>query len=673
MTIKQRVAVASGVPLVFMLLLATFLSWKFWNSYRIDENIKSIVELTVVSSHLVHELQKERGMSAGFIGSSGRKFGKSLREQRAETDKRLKAFMDFINKAKLPKEVRRALEKLTPELQRISEVRRSVDSLGIDKIEVVKFYTNINNSLINLLGTAIHGAENIHIAARILAIKEFSSAKDLEGIKRALLSVIFAQDRLERDMLMRYADINGREEAFLSSFKSVAPKEYLKRYAEVISKEEFQEALKLEKLITQKVWGYGVDPEHWFAVQTKKINLLKDMEDFMLADTEGTVNSMSRRELMKFAFVSSLSVVILIGAFLTALKTLRAVSERIDEVVREVEEVSENMSFKVDITTNSKDEFTPLERALADMFKSIGSAISSITSVMREVAEGEFNKRAEGKFRGDIKLLVDEINLSLENLQSTISAIKDVMKEIAKGNLKERISINQKGELRELVDYINSSIGDLRELLLHIREDISHVSENIANINVSIEETSEAIRQISQETIKAREVSSEVDKAIEVGKTKVETMHTTIGKIVEVSKNITTITNTIITIAEQTNLLALNAAIEAARAGELGKGFAVVADEVRRLAEISGNAAKEIAQLVENVVRTVEEGKEVSDAVVESYSKIEAITREMSTIISNIATAMEEQSRAIELMRNNMTEISSSTQNIEEEMDKFKL
>ena len=55
-------------------------------------------------------------------------------------------------------------------------------------------------------------------------------------------------------------------------------------------------------------------------------------------------------------------------------------------------------------------------------------------------------------------------------------------------------------------------------------------------------------------------------------------------------------------IAQQTNLLSLNASIEAARAGDSGRGFAVVAEEIRNLSEESSKGAKQIAEIVNQLI-----------------------------------------------------------------------
>ena len=87
-----------------------------------------------------------------------------------------------------------------------------------------------------------------------------------------------------------------------------------------------------------------------------------------------------------------------------------------------------------------------------------------------------------------------------------------------------------------------------------------------------------------------------------------------VGELGKRSDEIGQIVETISNIADQTNLLALNAAIEAARAGEHGRGFAVVSDEVRKLAEQSGEAARNIAELIHSI-------QEDTSAAVESIEK----------------------------------------------------
>ena len=165
-------------------------------------------------------------------------------------------------------------------------------------------------------------------------------------------------------------------------------------------------------------------------------------------------------------------------------------------------------------------------------------------------------------------------------------------------------------------------------------------------ISASIEELSASIDSIAQNGRLSDEIAQRTKAEADIGAQAIDRSIESMGLINASSEEINEIVKVISEIAGQTNMLAFNAAIEAARAGEHGLGFSVVADEVRKLAERSSQATKEISKLINETVKRVTLGSEVSREAGEAFKKILDGITETTNSISQISVAANEQQTA---------------------------
>jgi methyl-accepting chemotaxis protein len=158
-------------------------------------------------------------------------------------------------------------------------------------------------------------------------------------------------------------------------------------------------------------------------------------------------------------------------------------------------------------------------------------------------------------------------------------------------------------------------------------------ASSMENINVRVNKNAESALKTSERAkishesaVKGKSVMMEMLKAMDqinesnLGISRqITASHQKISEIVKVIQAIGEKTKVINDIVFQTKLLSFNASVEAARAGEHGNGFAVVAQEVGSLAQMSGNAAREIGMLLS-----------------ESTQKVESIVGETTTTVQRL-------------------------------------
>jgi methyl-accepting chemotaxis protein len=184
--------------------------------------------------------------------------------------------------------------------------------------------------------------------------------------------------------------------------------------------------------------------------------------------------------------------------------------------------------------------------------------------------------------------------------------------------------------LKQISDALDESSAQVSSAAGQIASSSEELSQAATEQASSLEETSSSVEEMSSmvnintENAKKASENSEISKRqAERGRTVVQEMvlsmsqinesnnnimtqinhsNEQMGEIVKVIQEIETKTKVINDIVFQTKLLSFNASVEAARAGEQGKGFAVVAEEVGNLAQMSGNAAKEISEMLASSV-----------------------------------------------------------------------
>jgi len=237
------------------------------------------------------------------------------------------------------------------------------------------------------------------------------------------------------------------------------------------------------------------------------------------------------------------------------------------------------------------------------------------------------------------------------------------------------ISLFIAGSISLPIQRVIKSIRESSDNLSHAAEKFEKTSQvldsSTAQQAASLEQTSASLENVSEIVIKNADNTKQANQMTEhtsmvtfTGLNNMEKAINSIRNIKTASDETADIINKIEEIAFQTNLLSVNASIEASRAGEAGRGFAAVAEEIRRLAEKSSEAAKTTSKRILEVQKNVESGVSVSDEIKKNLDEIGRSFTSLSSLISLVAGASEQQAGEIEQIHASMEEMERVTENI---------
>jgi methyl-accepting chemotaxis protein len=685
--IWSRIAIVCLIPLMAFTGFAGKEMLEKRSQSQAADSASALIEVAPLISGLIHELQKERGSSVGFVSSKGQALAEALRDQRPATDKALASFrqrMAGFDHSMLGPSFGRSLDDAQAALGMLATTRSAVDSLALSTPQAAEYFTGAITNLIAAIQATGDLSEDARILRQSIAFSAFVQRKEFAGQERAAGAQGFSTGAFGADVHRAFVRLGAMQEAQAQIFMKNALPDQIEAVRSALKGPVVDEVARMRAVGTAAPFDTAavgsVSGAQWFDAATRNIDLLKTVEDRLAGDFLNVARGVADQARWGFWSVVLIFLAMLAITIALAVVIARSITRPIADLVATMSELAEGRS-DIDVQgTERKDEIGEMAKAVV-VFRDAAvekAALEAQAAEQRKLADEQRTRNEEERRKA-----AEAQTRAAQEQATAVAALAAGLAKLAEGDLTVRLADGFTAGYQRIKDDFNATIEQLQETISGIANSTSEVSNAAAEISTSttdlsqrteeqaasLEQTSASMEQISatvrqnaDNARQANEYAAGTRAAADRGGAVVAQAVEAMSRIAESSHKISDIIGVIDEIARQTNLLALNAAVEAARAGEAGRGFAVVASEVRSLAQRSSQAAKDINDLITHSSARVREGVELVNRAGGALGEIVDSSKRVADIVADIANASAEQATGLDQINKALTQMDEVTQ-----------
>jgi methyl-accepting chemotaxis protein len=492
LSIRSTIIFLLTLPLLSMAYFSYLSIHSEYNAAQEMDKIEQQVYLATNISALVHELQKERGSTAVYMGSGGKKYSSEVSSQRLTTDEKknqLDVFLQDFDQSTLADQT---LKKTLGELAQLSNIRKNATSLGVPAKDVIAYFTSLNGHFLDVIQSISKTSQNKDVSNAVYSYANFLLGKERAGIERAVLSNVFAKNKFAPGVQAKAITLKLEQGIFLNEFFTRATQQQKQLFNSLLSSRDQSEVARMRAVayggLSNSEEGFGIDAGYWFKTTTARINQLKGIENTIaseLSDLAKTLNEQANSSFLSSIILTGITFAItcLLAVFFTSL-----ITTPIKKGVIFAEELAEgDLTAQLDV--DQADEIGQLAKALINMRNKVGSVVSDVRTNADSLAGAsqQISATAQTLSQSAIEQAsgVETTSSSIEQLNAS------VQQNTENAQVTEQMATKSADEAEKGGKAVTETVAAMKNIAKKISliEDIAYKT-NLLSLNAAIEAAS---------------------------------------------------------------------------------------------------------------------------------------------------------------------------------------